>query len=309
MPLAPLGSVLLALGAALQHRGVRCGARPAGTSRTGRLLALMGGWFFGTLLLAAAIPFQLLSLFLAQPPGAATRCSRSVQPLGAATRCSRPVQPLDAAALVISALLNTSAAGARFDGRLASAVTLCALGVGLFVAVAAPTTTSLPVRDAQLIAVLGVLAGVLAVLVPVAVLVRRRLSPIALVIGAGVLFGFVGSLTKVVLDRVHRVRLLGSGLTSTDRLTGACVLGTGAAGALGAVLVHASGPPHLVVAGLTVVDPVVGVTLGVVVLGEAAGAPPWAPVVFLLTGAVAVAGVVGIARHSAEHAPVGDRAG
>ena len=292
IPVALIGSVLLALGAEFQHRGVRRSARPDGTSRTGRVLALVGDrtWLLGTLLLAAAIPFQLLSLFLA--------------PLTV-------VQPLGAAALVVSALLNARASPGRSDGRLVRAVALCVLGVGLFVAVAAVTTTSRPVRDPQLLAVLGVLVVVLAVLAPVVALARRRLPPLALIAGAGVLFGFVGSLTKVVLDRLHTIWALGTGLTSTDWLTAVCVVGMGAAGALGAVLVqtaYASGPPHLVVAGLTVIDPLVGVTLGVVVLGEAAQAPWWAPAVFLVTGAVAVSGVVQLARHPMQAAALEQRA-
>jgi drug/metabolite transporter (DMT)-like permease len=203
---------------------------------------------------------------------------------------------------VLSALLDARGTGRRLDGPTVRAVALCVLGVGVFVAVAAVTTASLPVRDAQLLAVLGVLAVVLVVLAPVVLLLRRRLPPIALVLGAGLLFGFVGTLTKVVLDRLHTVWALGTGLTATDWLTGLCIVGMGAAGGLGTVLVqtaYASGPPHLVVAGLTVIDPVVGVTIGVLILGEAAAAPLWALPVFVVTGAIAVAGVLGLARRSA----------
>lgn len=293
IPVALVGSVLLAAGAELQHRGVRRSARPEGVRRLGRVLALVREpvWVGGALLLVAAVPFQLLSLFLA--------------PLTV-------VQPLGVIALVISVLLSTRVTRTRLDRRLIGAVALCVLGIGLFVAVAAGTTASRPVHDEQLAAVLGALAAVLVVVVAVVLLRGRRLPPLALVLISGVLFGFVGSLTKVVLDRLHTVWLLGSGLTGTDRLTAVCVLGMGVAGAVGTVLVqaaYASGPPHLVVAGLTVVDPVVGVTLGVVVLGEAAGAPVWAPFVFVLTGAIAVAGVVRLARHPAHAVAAGQRTG
>lgn len=62
---------------------------------------------------------------------------------------------------------------------------------------------------------------------------------------------------------------------------------------------YAMGPPDLVVAGLTVVDPMVGVTIGIVVLGEAAGAPIWSIPLFVLAGAAAVTGVLQLARHPA----------
>ncbi|RIX28128.1 DMT family transporter [Amnibacterium setariae] len=281
IPVALVGSLLLAAGAELQHRGVRAGTAGEAVPRLRALLALLRRpvWLMGTGLLALAIPFQLLSLFLA--------------PLTV-------IQPLGAAALVLSTLLDARARGRRPERALVVAVALCVVGIGLFVAVAAATTTSRPVQETQLVAVLAVLAVVLVVALPVVLLLRTRLPPIALVLGAGVLFGFVGSLTKVVLDRLHTIWATGTGFTAADWSSAVCVIGMGLAGGLGAVLVqtaYASGPASLVVAGLTVVDPVVGVTLGVVVLGEAAQAPAWAPGVFALTGAVAVAGVVLLARH------------
>ena len=48
---------------------------------------------------------------------------------------------------------------------------------------------------------------------------------------------------------------------------------------------YAVGPPDLVIAGLTVVDPIVAVGIGVLVLGEAQNAPWWAGPAFLVSGA------------------------
>ena len=58
-----------------------------------------------------------------------------------------------------------------------------------------------------------------------------------------------------------------------------CGVGLAAAGLGGFYLVqtaYAVGPPDLVIAGLTVVDPIVAVGIGVIVLGEAQNAPLWA---------------------------------
>ena len=60
---------------------------------------------------------------------------------------------------------------------------------------------------------------------------------------------------------------------------------------------YSAGSADLVIAGLTVVDPIVAVTIGVVVLHEAAGAPWIAAVLFLVAGAVAIAGVFMLAKH------------
>ena len=72
-----------------------------------------------------------------------------------------------------------------------------------------------------------------------------------------------------------------------------------AAVGLGAYFVqnaYASGPPDLVIAGLTVIDPLVAVTVGIVILNEAAGAELWQVIAFLVSGAVAIVGVFLLAR-------------
>ncbi len=73
--------------------------------------------------------------------------------------------------------------------------------------------------------------------------------------------------------------------------------------AVGAYFVQTAysvGPPDLVIAGLTVVDPMVAVLIGLLVLGEASTAPWWALVGFGVAGAIAVWGVVQLARHHPE---------
>ena len=60
---------------------------------------------------------------------------------------------------------------------------------------------------------------------------------------------------------------------------------------------YASGPVDLIVAGLTILDPLVAVSLGVLVLGEAAATPLWAVGAYAVSGAAAVMGVVLLARH------------
>jgi drug/metabolite transporter (DMT)-like permease len=82
-------------------------------------------------------------------------------------------------------------------------------------------------------------------------------------------------------------------------LTWTCVGALLIGALLGMVFVqnaYSSGPPDLVVAGLTVIDPIVAVLIGIVVLNEAAGAPAWAIVAFVISGAVAVVGVLGLAK-------------
>lgn len=59
---------------------------------------------------------------------------------------------------------------------------------------------------------------------------------------------------------------------------------------------YSVGPPDLVIAGLTVIDPLVAVLIGLLVLGEASTAPLWALIGFAVAGAIAVWGVIQLTR-------------
>jgi hypothetical protein len=127
----------------------------------------------------------------------------------------------------------------------------------------------------------------------------ERFSPITFILGAGALFGFVATLTKVVVKRLFQQdgfnRMISfQGEFVTDGLTLLALLCMLAAGLLGAWFVqnaYASGPPDLVVAGLTVIDPLVAVSIGVVLLNEAMNAPWPVMLGFIASGAMSVVGV------------------
>ncbi len=287
IPVALVGAVFLAIGSQLQQRGVaKVEARGPGGPRVGlrvaELLALARrpSWLFGTLLLGLAIVFQLFSLYLA--------------PLTV-------VQPLGAAALVITVLVNARVTKERLDAAAVRAVLLCVLGVGTFVGIAAMTTTTVPIHDTQLAIVVAILIVVLASLAVGFAVLRKKLPRLFYVVGAGVLFGFVATLAKVLITRIQTILQTGFHLVFADWLTLACFVGLLAAALLGTYFVqtaYSTGSPSMVVAGLTVIDPMVGVTIGIVVLGEAADAPWWAALVFAVAGLVAVFGVYRLSRHS-----------
>jgi hypothetical protein len=67
----------------------------------------------------------------------------------------------------------------------------------------------------------------------------------------------------------------------------------------------ASGPPDLVIAGLTVIDPMVGVLLGLLVLGEAV--PGFSVPVGMLMAAAGGVAIVGVAVLSQHHPEVLER--
>lgn len=278
IPLALIGAVFLSLGAQFQHRGVvKVEAQTVdtlGKGLNGRQLALLlarPSWVLGTLMLGLAIVFQLASLYFA--------------PIIV-------VQPLGALALVITSILNSRLNHVELKRKSIIAIAMCVGGVLLFVGVAAFTAVDRPVTARQIVIILIVLLVVLAVAVVTFALFRKQIRAIFYVIMAGVLYGFVATLAKVVLARVEQGEF--------DWLTLLCVIALLAATALGAYFVqnaHASGPPDLVIAGLTVVDPMVAVLIGIIVLGEASQAPFWANIVFAVSGAIAVWGVFLLAKN------------
>jgi hypothetical protein len=74
-----------------------------------------------------------------------------------------------------------------------------------------------------------------------------------------------------------------------------------AAAGLGAWFVqsaYAGGPPDLVIAGLTVIDPLVGIAIGIFILGELQpNVQPAAAIAMVGAGLVAIVGVIALSRH------------
>ncbi|WP_285116803.1 multidrug DMT transporter permease [Leifsonia sp. fls2-241-R2A-40a] len=290
IPVALVGAVFLSVGAQLQHHGVAKVEATAGHAKSGLSVRQLGlllarpSWVIGTLLLGLAIVFQLVSLKLS--------------PLIL-------VQPLGVVGLVITSILNAKVSGVKLNHQSVVAVTLCVSGVGAFVLLAAVFARDLPVTTQALIVILIILGVVLIAFGVLFAFLRHRFKAIIYIVGAGVLYGFVATLAKVAIDRISN--------QEWDWLLVACIVALLLAAVLGAYFVqnaYSSGPPDLVIAGLTVIDPMVAVTIGIVVLNEAAGAPWWAMVGFAVTGAVAVFGVFRLAKYhpqSASDAPVADR--
>jgi drug/metabolite transporter (DMT)-like permease len=287
IPIALAGAIIIAIGTQMQHSGVSRAANLSESDTTTglsmrQLLRLLKTptWVFGTLLLGIAILFQLTSL--------------AFSPLIV-------VQPLGAVALVVTAIINSRINHVRLDGKTIRAIALCVGGVALFVGIAASTAESPPITETQLAQVLVILSVVLVGFAVAFGILRHLMRPLFYVVGAGVLFGFVATLAKVVIDRVKTlIELPELTLGASEWLTLLCVIGIVVAALLGSYFVqtaYSNGPPDLVVAGLTVIDPIVAITVSAIVLGEAKRAEWWQLVIFVIAGAVAILGVFLLARH------------
>ncbi|WP_440311497.1 DMT family transporter [Leucobacter chromiireducens] len=277
IPLALVGAALLAFGAQYQSRGLNKVERIVGESAGSGLswghirnLLRRPSWVVGTVLLGLAVAFQIGSL--------------SLSPLII-------VQPIGVVGLIITSILNSRVSGVHLGKRVRASLALAVLGIVAFVTIAAFTARDRPVTDTKLIVILLTFAAVLALSLVLFVAFRHRGIALLYIVGAGILYGFVATFAKAVIGRLQQGEF--------EWLTWACVAALVVGALLGMVFVqnaYSSGPPDLVVAGLTVIDPIVAVLIGIVVLQEAAGAPGWAILVYIASGLVAIAGVLGLAR-------------
>lgn len=277
IPLALIGAALLAYGAQYQSHGLNKVERIVGESAHAGLslrhilnLLRRPSWIVGTLFLGLAVVFQLGSL--------------SLSPITI-------VQPIGVVGLVITSVLNARMSGVRLGKRLRGCIALAVISIALFVSVAAANVEDHTVTDGKLVAILLTFAGVFVVALALFILFRQRGVALIYIVGAGVLYGFVATFAKVIIGRLQQQEF--------EWLTWVCVGALGAGALLGLLFVqnaYSSGPPDLVVAGLTVIDPMVAVLIGITILGEASNAPAWAATVFVLTGITAILGVLGIAK-------------
>ena len=197
------------------------------------------------------------------------------------------VQPVGAVALIVTALLNARAAKVAITRSSWYAMALSTLGIGVFVVVAAQVAQDQEtLSDDSLRTVLGLLIVILVLFLASFFTIAKKAKALTYILGAGILYGFVASLIKVVIQRIVQGQF--------EWLTVICAVATVGALILGGWFVqnaYASGPPDLVIAGLTVIDPMVGVSIGIVVLGEAQAANLGTMITFVASALVAIVGV------------------
>lgn len=269
--LAALAAVAMSFGAQFQNDAVserhKSKERGRGSLSFKQLGALLTRpkWLSGLGMMGVAIVLQLVALSLA--------------PLIV-------VQPIGAIALIISPLLNARRKRAKIDRSTWIAVAITTLGVGAFVGQATGVAHETVLTDDNLREVLGILAILILIFGALFFTIGKRAKALTFVFGAGVLYGFVATLAKVVIQRVYQAQFEWLTLLCLAALIGAVVLG-----GWFVQNAYASGPPDLVIAGLTVIDPLVAVSIGIVVLGEARDANWLIMTGFVVSAVVAVIGV------------------
>lgn len=258
--LAVVGAVCFAFAARLQHSAVHA---VEGTLQVTALLR-RPRWLLGLVLMVVGAGVHAVALGMA--------------PLSV-------IQPVGVLAIGITAVL---------DGRREAlrAVALTTLGVAAFVLIAAGSATATEVAPAAELQAGLLVLGLVALPGLFGVLTQRpHRRALAFGVAGGVAYGYVSVLMRAVSQDVQQG---GFGWQS-----GLSVLGIVVALLVGGWFIqhaYASGPPHLAVACLTVVDPLVAVGIGAGLLGEAARMGGWIAVAQLGCAAIAISGVWALAR-------------
>ena len=160
---------------------------------------------------------------------------------------------------------------------------ICLIGVFGYVIIAAQVSQQKAITDAELVGVLVALGIALVIAGGTWILNHGdSRAPIMYVLLGGIFSGFVAALGKTVILRVQAaIAAHHFSLDSGGLLTIGCVISIGIASALSVYFIASS----------TVVDPAVSVLIGIVILHEAASAPPWSLIATAIAGAIAVVGV------------------
>jgi hypothetical protein len=278
--LAVLGAFCLAFGAQRQGSAVKADTGGLSLSTHGLLrLARNPRWVFGLLLLCVGMAMNAAALVMA--------------PLTV-------VQPIGAIALVITTVVNTKDQGLSMNRATVVAISACVTGSALFVVLAVNVTQeNHNVSASDELTIVLLLALAVGLFGTLALLFRHRMSAFVYILGAGVLFGFVAVLTRII----GRHLLDSNGLFLLN-VPWYSVVAIATAGVLGSWFVqnaYSGGPPDLVIAGLTVIDPIVGIAIGIVILGELR--PDVQAVMAIAMGtaaSLAIVGVIALSRHHPE---------
>lgn len=282
--LAVLGAFFLAFGAQRQGSAVKADTGGLALSSHGLLRLIRNPrWVLGLMLLCVGTAMNAVALVSA--------------PLTV-------VQPIGAIALVITTIINAKDQGLSMNRATVVAIGSCVTGSALFVVLAVNVTQeNHHVSGSDELTIVLLLALAVSLFGTLALLFKHRMSAFVYILGAGVLFGFVAVLTRIIGK--HLVDPNGQFLLNVQWYTLVAILAAGGLGSWFVQSAYSGGPPDLVIAGLTVIDPIIGIAIGIVILGELR--PDVHAVTAIAMGAAALLAIVGVIALSRHHPEVTKR--
>jgi hypothetical protein len=197
------------------------------------------------------------------------------------------IQPIGVLAVAVTTLASARREHTRLNAGAWLSLAAVVLGVGGFTSLAATNAQVTSVSDATAVLIAVIVGLLLMVLGLIGSVGHGVVRCLAFAAGGGVVFGFASVVVRLAALSLEHGNL-------ADFPTGSLV---------GAVLgipvavwfiqqAHASGSPNVVVAALTLVDPVVAIGIGYVALGEGAKTSTVATVSEVACFLLAAAGIV-----------------
>lgn len=272
---AVLGALCSAIGAQLQHQGVRIETQDSGLGlrSIGRLVQNRR-WLLGVAVLTACAVLQILALALAPVT---------------------IVAPIVVLALPAVAVLNARTSGERLGAPATVAVAASTLGVTLFVTLASGHANPVVFPAPAVLLACQIIAGVVVLFGVIGALREGIVRCVLLATGAGAAYGLVSVLVRDVTYTFQT-----EGFAGVSPLSATALVASFAVGSWYIQLSYASGPPDIVVGCQTVLSPMVATAIAIGLLDETADAGGVTGLGLVAGALVAVFGVVLLARHHPE---------
>lgn len=273
--LAVIGACCFAFAATLQHRAVdqESTGRSFGL-QTFRRLVRRPGWLAGLAFGFSGATLGLVAISLA--------------PVSV-------IQPIGIISVPLAVLLAARRNKTTPSKGMVIGIGVSILAIAVFVALTAGSAVTSASGPSALLLTTVIVAAVVAVLAVLSRSQRAWLRCAASAAGGATAFGLMSVLVKNLSE------ILGGDLLAfTDPVALAVVAGIAVAFAAGGWLTQqafASGPPELVLACLTVVDPLVAVVLGTLLLGEGAHFAPATVALMIICAIAAAGGIVILGRY------------
>ena len=272
---AVLGACCSAVGAHLQHKGVKAETKDTTLKLRGAAALVHNkSWLAGFAVLFACAVLQILALALAPVT---------------------IVAPIVVLALPAIAILNARSSGERLDKTAIVAICASTLGVALFVTLASGHATAIQFPSSAMLLACQLTAGALLLFGITGALSKGLARCIALATGAGAAYGLVSVLVRDVTYTFQTEGIKGIPPLSVTGLVLAFAVGSWFI-----QLAYASGPPDIVVGCQTVLSPLVATAIAIALLDETANAGGWTGVGLIAGAGTAVIGVALLARHHPE---------
>lgn len=274
---AVAGAFFLAFGTQRQSSAVRASSGGLNVSGRGMLRLFKNPrWVFGLLLLGVGMALNVYAL--------------SSAPLTV-------VQPVGAIALVITTVVNAREHNIRMNRPTIFAIIACMVGsIGFVIMAIQVSANSHAITEQEKFLTLLLLAVVVVFFGGAVIFFHHKLGAFFYILGAGILFGFVAVLVRTISVAVLNSE--GHFLASVPWLAVVAVVVAGLLGSYFVQNAYSKGPPDLVIAGLTVIDPMVGIAIGIGIFGELApNVHAAVSLSMVAAGCIAIVGVVALSRH------------